>query len=133
MTEDQTVRRLIIDLLAIAKVAMPSELYAIDTRVIRARELLSELAPPSRPPSIGREPAVPHLGTADPNDPWARHVLALLEAEPEPQWDIAEAMALFMLEPDAPTTRPAAVALILREWLTASGYLELHPAKEDGH
>lgn len=112
---------------------MPSDLYAIDPRVLKARDLLSELASKSRLPSVGREPAVPHLGSADPSDPWARHILALLDAEPEPQWDIAEAIDLFMLEPEAPTTREAAVLLILREWLTANGYLELLTAREDGH
>lgn len=133
MTDDAMVRKVLIDLLTIAKVAMPSDLYAIDPRVLKARDLLSALAPQSRPPSVGREPDVPHLGSADPDDPWARHVLALLDAEPEPQWDIAEAMTLFMLEPEAPTTREAVVSLILREWLTANGYLELLPAVEDGH
>lgn len=133
MTDDATVRRVLIDLLTIAKVAMPAGLYAIDPRVLKARDLLTELATSSRPPSIGREPPVPHLGNVDPDDPWARHVLALLDAEPEPQWDIAEAIQQFMLEPEAPATRSAAVALILREWLTANGYLELLPAREDGH
>lgn len=133
MTDDQTVRKVIIDLLTIAKVAIPGDLYAIDPRVLKARDLLATLAPQSRPPSIGREPVVPHVGSADPDDPWARHVLALLDAEPEPTWDIAKALDLFMLEPEAPTTREAVVALILREWLTANGYLELLPAKEDGH
>lgn len=112
---------------------MPPDLYAIDPRVLKARDLLSELTPQGRPPPIGREAAVPHLGTADPDDPWAQHVLALLDAEPEPQWDIAEGLALFMLEPEAPSTTEAVVLLILREWLTANGYLGLLPAKEDGH
>ena len=112
---------------------MPGDHYAIDPRVLKARDLLSKLAPQSRPPSIGREPAVPHLGRADPDDPWARHVLSLLDAEPEPEWDVAEAIDLFMLEPEAPATREAVVALILRESLTANGYLGLLPAKEDGH
>lgn len=133
MTDDQTVRKVIIDLLTIAKVAMPDELYAVDTRVLKARDLLAKLAPQSRPPSVGREPPVPDLGSADPDDPWARRVLALLDAEPEPTWDIAEALDLFMLEPEAPATRQAVVALVLREWLTANGYLALLPAKEDGH
>jgi hypothetical protein len=117
----------LIELLAIAEVAMPDFLYDIDPRVQRALRLLAvlERASPSRPPSVARERPVEMVDLTPaphPGQPTA----------PTP-WDITEGLDAFMESPEAPATRTEAVVLILREWLTANGYLELPPAEEQQH
>lgn len=126
--------KVIRDLLTIAKVAMPEHLYEIDPRVRAGQSLLSMLnASRHRPPSIARDTGgdIPDLGEADPNDPMTHKVLAALSSVPDPDWDIAAALDAFMAEPDAPVTRPAAISLILRDWLVGHGYLD--PAPDDVH
>ena len=117
----------LIELLAIAKVAMPDFLYDIDPRVQNALRLLAALntASPSRPPSVARkrpEEMVDLTPAPHPGQPSA-----------PPPWDITRGLDAFMASPEAPDTRTDAVVLILREWLTANGYLELPPADDQQH
>ena len=119
--------RSLIELLAIAKVAMPDFLYDIDPRVQNALRLLAVLehASPSRPPSVARErpeEMVDLIPAPHPGRPTA----------PTP-WDITEGLDAFMESPEAPGTRTDAVVLILREWLTANGYLELQTPEARHH
>jgi hypothetical protein len=50
-----------------------------------------------------------------------------------PPWDVTEGLDAFMGSAEAPSTRTEAVVLILREWLTANGYLELPATDERRH
>lgn len=117
----------LMELLAIAKVAMPDYLYEIDPRVHKARRLLERLeqSSVSRPPTIRREPPIEmvDLTPADHPGPPPR---------PTP-WDITAGLDAFMATPEAPATRSEAVVLILREWFAAHGYIETAPDQEEQH
>lgn len=116
--------RVLGDLLKVVKVAMPPELFAVDPRIIRARKLLAELSEISsgRPPSTIRSSAGELVELAFSDVP-----LDLLTAEPEPQWDITLGIDRFMASGLAPVDRREAVEQIIREWLSANGYLQLPP------
>lgn len=128
--------KVILDLLTIAKLAMPGHLYNQDVRVHAGQQMLAALRPSrQRPPSVPwvDEPPVPFLGEADASDPAAREIIAALDAMPTGDWDVAAALDAFLAEPDAPATRLDAIALILRDWLVGHGYLEPLAAPEDAH
>lgn len=110
--------------MAIAKVAMPDFLYDIDPRIQGALRLLSVLEHPShsRPPSVTRVPPIEMVDLTPapyPGQPSA-----------PPPWNITNGLDAFMQSPEAPDTRTEAVVLILREWLTANGYLQLPPTED---
>lgn len=118
------------DLLAVVKVAMPPELFAIDPRVHKARQLLADLQHVSsegRPPSILRTASTDEVLSLA----FSEVPLDLLTRRPEPQWDITLGLDRFMMSGFAPANRREALELIVREWLTANGYLELQP--DDPH
>ena len=122
---DEEVAQTLSDLLKVVKVAMPPDLFAIDPRVLKARQLLAQLRQVSqdRPPSIVRKAPVDQvLDLAFSDTP-----LEMLREEPDPRWDITLGLDRFMVSGFAPTDRREAVELIIREWLTANGYLELAP------
>lgn len=121
---DSEVARVLGDLLKVVKVAMPPEFFAVDPRVIRARELLARLSQvsESRPPSVIRSSADALVELAFSDTP-----LEMLQGEPEPTWDVTLGIDRFMASREAPGKRSDAVVLMLREWLTANGYLELPP------
>ena len=113
------------DLLAVVKVAMPPELFAADPRVLKARQLLATLTQISqhRPPSIARVATTEEvLDLAFSDTP-----LDALKAEPDAKWDITRGIDQFMVSGFAPLDRREAVEQIIREWLTANGYMELQP------
>lgn len=126
-TRNQDVIKALIELLAIAKVAMPDFLYDIDPRVQAALRLLAEIEHPShsRPPDLRREPPIEMVDITPPPHPGP--------AAPPTPWDISEGLDAFMGSPEAPLTRSGAVVLILREWLTANGHLQPPPATEQQH
>lgn len=119
---DDQVMRSLLELLAIAKVAMPDFLYDMDPRVQRALQLLARLSDRSdRPPSIRLATREEMLDLAP--VPTLETVERIRGAEPP--WDITAGLDAFMASPEAPATRSEAVVMILREWLTAAGYLDL--------
>jgi len=125
MASEKEIAQTLSDLLKVVKVAMPPDLFAVDPRVHRARQLLAELTQLSqgRPPSIVRwasDDKVLELAFSD-------TPLDMLRSEPEPQWDITLGIDRFMVSAEAPRDRRQAVEQIIREWLTANGYLELAP------
>lgn len=126
-TRDQDVIEALVGLLAIAKAAMPGFLYDIDPRVQAALHLLNEIENPSlsRPPDLQREPPMEMVDITPPPHPGP--------AAPPTPWDISDSLDVFMASPEAPRTRSEAVVLILREWLTAKGYLRISPATERQH
>jgi hypothetical protein len=126
-TRNQDVIKALIELLAIAKVAMPDFLYDIDPRVQAALRLLAEIEYPShsRPPNLRREPPMEMVDITPPPHPGP--------TTPPTPWDISEGLDAFMASPEAPRSRSEAVVLILREWLTAAGYLKPSPATEQQH
>lgn len=131
MAEDQDeVVRSLTELLAIAKVAMPDFLFAIDPRVHRARQLIATKGQVSggRPPSVLAMPRMEMVDLSPP--PTMADVDRMSAAEP---WDITAGLDAFMASDLAPTTRTEAVVLILRDWLTGHGYLELTPDDEQRH
>ncbi len=127
---DKEVARSLLELLAIAKVAMPDFLYDMDPRVQRALQLLTRLGDgaTSRPPSMNAAPREEMLDLAP------SPTLEVLEGMPgaEAPWDITQGLDAFMASPEAPGSRTEAVVLILREWLTSTGYIE-DPPGEDRH
>lgn len=125
--QDEVVRSLF-ELLAIAKVAMPSYLFDIDPRVHRARQLIAKRVQVTgdRPPSVLPISAtMVDVGTS----PSAADLERMHGAAPP--WDISEGLDAFMETDLAPETRTEAVVLILREWLTAEGHIV--PGDEGQH
>ncbi len=122
---DKEVTRSLLELLAIAKVAMPDFLYDLDPRVQRALQLLARMGDlsSSRPPSVPLSPGDAMLDLAP------SPTMATLEGMPggEPPWDITAGLDAFMASPEAPVSRTEAVTMILREWLVGSGYIEPMP------
>lgn len=123
--------RSLTELLAVAKMAMPDFIFETDPRVYRARQLLAEFAQVSgtRPPSIVREPKPAMVDLGPPP------TIAEVERMPgaEPPWDITAGLDAFMASDLAPEIRTEAVVLILRDWLTGHGYMDLLPDDEDRH
>jgi hypothetical protein len=100
---DDQITRSLLELLAIAKVAMPDFLYDMDPRVQRALQLLARLCDRSdRPPSIPLAPREEMLDLApEPN-------LGALERlqGAEPPWDITAGLDAFMASPKRIHRRP---------------------------
>lgn len=121
---DEKIATVLADLLKVVKVAMPADLFAVDPRVIKARQLLAELRQVSehRPPAVIRSSSDALLDLAFSETP-----LDLLKAQPDAQWDITLGIDRFIVSGFAPADRREAVEQIIREWLTANGYLELGP------
>ena len=121
---DKELGAVLADLLKVVKVAMPADLFVVDPRVRKARQLLAELTQVSE----NRPPAVISSSDADLVDlALSDTSLDLLTAEPEATWDITLGIDRFMVSGYAPANRQAAVEQIIREWLTANGYMELQP------
>lgn len=113
--------KLIEELLIIVKIAMPPDLFLIDPQVKRAQAYLIALGrpSPSRPPNAGgalREllGEVEDLRTVD-----ARGMVL--------DWDLVDAV-LTAREQGLPQEDSAALNFIVRDWLTAHGYLPHHDA-----
>lgn len=125
------VARSLTELLAIAKVAMPDFLFAIDPRVHRARQLIAtrEQLSAGRPPSVVPMPLMEMVDLSP--SPTMADVDAMSGAEPP--WDITAGLDAFMASDLAPPTRTEAVVLILRDWLIGHGYIERVPVDEDRH
>jgi hypothetical protein len=128
MDQRDEVIRILTDLLAIAKVAMPDFLYAQDPRVHRARQMIESMSGVSvgRPPNV-----IPFPGEMI--DLTAPRTLAEVEHMPgaEPPWDITLGLDVFMESDLAPPTRSEAVVMILRDWLIGHGCLAAPPGQED--
>lgn len=123
-TTDEEMAIVLADLLKVVKVAMPPDLFSIDPRVLNARQLLASL----RQVSGSRPPAVVGSGTNTLVDlAFSETPLDALVAGPEAVWDITVGIDRFMVSGLAPADRRDAVEQIVREWLTANGYLELPP------
>lgn len=128
--------RIMHDLLVIAKVAMPGHLYQQDPRVHAGQKLLDQLnASQHRPPSELRELLgnVPHIGSADADDPWAQRLDKILNAFPEPDVEVSKGIDAFLADIGSPATRPAAIEHILRDWLIGHGYIQHLTAKDPYH
>lgn len=83
----QEVASVVRDLLAIAKSAMPDDLYALDPRIGRALDTLSMLTSDDIGPLLPTED-VPTAVLADPDGPEALKVLAALDEAALPAIDI---------------------------------------------
>ena len=103
---------------------MPPDLFTVDPRILRARQLLAILTQvsESRPPSVIKSTADELLELEFSETP-----LDLLVTEPGAKWDITLGIDRLMASGVAPAERTVAVEQIIREWLTANGYLELEP------
>jgi len=123
-TSDEEMATVLAALIAVVKVAMPADLFLVDPRVIKARQLLATLREVSahRPPAVIGSSADNLLDLALSDTP-----LDMLTAEPEAAWDITLGIDRFMVSGFAPADRREAVEQVIREWLTANGYLELGP------
>lgn len=121
---DEEMAAVLADLLKVVKVAMPADLFLVDPRVLRARELLAILRQVSkdRPPDVVASTSNNLLDLA-----FTDTSLELLTAEPEARWDITLGIDQFMVSGLAPPDRQEAVEQIIREWLTANGFLDLPP------
>jgi hypothetical protein len=117
---DGDVIEVIQSLLAFAKVAMPAEVFAVDSRILRARQTLAHLTQlsGSRPPSIIRSSSDALLELAFSDVP-----LDLMVAKVSDDWPLELAIDRFMTSRDAPPSRSEAVSAIVRNWLKSNGYL----------
>jgi len=122
-TTDDEIATVLNDLLKVVKVAMPADLFSVDPRVLKARQLLAML----RQVSDHRPPGLIGSSTDSLLVAFADTPLDLLSAQPEARWDITPGIDRFMASGLAPSDRREAVEQIIREWLTANGYLELAP------
>ncbi len=127
-TTNEEMAIVLADLLKVVKVAMPPDLFLIDPRVLNARRLLASLrqVSESRPPAMVGSGADTLLDLAFSDTP-----LDVLVTEPEAVWDITLGIDRFMVSGVAPAERREAVEQIIREWLTANGYLELPPEEQN--
>lgn len=120
------------DLLRIAKLAMPPKLFAEDPRVIRAMALLKLLETghsPSRPPNAsGPSPGfdIAALATRRAVDQSAAGVSFVLDLP----WELVNALSLAQMD-KVPLEPSDAINVLVREWLTANGYLPLAPSPEE--
>lgn len=123
--QDHAAAQSLAELLAVAKLWMPDLLFEIEPRVHRARQLVAALGQVSgnRAPSIVTEPADLIVDLAPP--PTTEDVERM--RGPEPPWDITAGLDAFMGSDLAPGSRTEAVVLILREWLTGNGFIDLPP------
>ena len=128
---DAELARVLRDLLVIAKVAMPPKLFGEDVRVTRAVSLIKTLetgGTSARPPNaVGRPPKldVSVLASKRAVAENGRGISFVTELP----WDLVE--GLVAAAEDLPLDPEEATAFIVREWLTANGYLPLVPARED--
>ena len=121
--------KIIRDLLRIAKVAMPSDLYDQDPRVvtaIAAVRMIEAGVSPSRPPNVSsRAPSidVAQLATMRPVEMSAAGLSFVLDLP----WDLVD--PLVKAQDDFARLDPAdTVQFGLRDWLTAHGYLVAAPS-----
>ena len=126
---DEVVRCLI-ELLALARVAMPDYLFAIDPRVHRARQLVATRTDIS----ANRPPSTVSRGPLEMVDLAPRPTMATIDGVPgaEPPWDITAGLDAFMASDLATASRSEAVTLILRDWLIGHGFIEQAP-DDGGH
>jgi hypothetical protein len=125
---DQTregLAKLIGDLLDIAKVAMPPKLYAEDPRVKRASAYLVALGrkpDEHRVPNTGPDPLEEILGEiAD--------LRAINGTEMVLDWDLVDGILAAQVH-GLSTNNSEALNFIVREWLTANGYLTVQPDQD---
>lgn len=110
------------DLIRIAKVAMPPDLFEEDPRVRRAKGLLVSLGAPSRharAPNVGLEELEAILGPILDLRPVDASQMVL-------DWDLVDAV-LEAREDGLPADDNGALNFMVREWLTANGYLDPGP------
>ena len=129
--DQSEISKIITDLLRIAKVAMPPKLYAEDPRIVLAGALLAEIyaaAPSARVPSVPRAAGF-RTSTLDvrPVEQSASGLSLIVDLP----WDLAEATAKAQGD-RLPLPWSDAMNLIVREWLTTNGYLDLLP-RGDGN
>lgn len=114
------------DLLAIAKVAMPSELFAIDPRVKKAQAYLVALGSPSsstRPPNTGDDQLKKLLGDIVDLRPVEASKMVL-------EWDLVDAI-LAARDRGLNLDDNKALNFIVRDWLIANGYMPRPPEEHD--
>jgi hypothetical protein len=118
-------KKLIGDLLDIAKVAMPPKLFAQDPRVKKAKAYLVALGEPpeqARVPNTGPDPLEEILGEI-------LDLRAVTGSKMVLEWDLVDGI-LAARSQGLSANDSEALNFIVREWLTANGYLPLAPEHE---
>lgn len=122
--------KVIRDLLVVAKIAMPPNLYAQDPRIATAAALLKRIEQgisPSRPPNTSGKPAgfdVTALAKSRAVEESTEGISFVVDMP----WDLVEASWRAMTEDRSyPLDPNDAVNFVLRDWFTAHGYGELLP------
>lgn len=118
----QYLAAMIQDLLSIAKVAMPPDLFAIDPRVRRAQSYLVALGAPSqsaRPPNTGDDQLKALLGDILDLRPVDASKMVL-------EWDLVDAI-LVARDNGLSLDDNEALNFIVRDWLVGHGYLRERP------
>ena len=126
MTKEH-IAKIVDDLVTIAKVAMPPDLFIQDPRVNRAKALLVSLgrhSSPARPPNVGTSADLQSL--LEP----IQDGRPLDAANMMLGWDLVDAV-LEARKHGLPADDREMLGFVLREWLIANGYLE--PGPEDEH
>lgn len=122
MTKED-IAKIVEDLITIAKVAMPPNLFLEDPRIKKGKALLVSLGRPSspaRPPNIGTDAELEAL------------VGPILDLRPVDatqmvlDWDLVDAV-LEARGHGLPPDDNGTLNFIVREWLTANGYLDPGP------
>jgi hypothetical protein len=126
---DQTregLARLIDDLLEIAKVAMPPKLFAEDPRVKRAKGYLVALGKKpeqTRVPNTGPDPLEELIGDVV-------DLRAVDGTEMVLDWDLVDGVLAAQVH-GLSTNNGEALNFIVRDWLTANGYLKARPDQDN--
>lgn len=119
----EDIAKIVGDLVTIAKVAMPPNLFLEDPRVKKAKALLVSLGRPSssaRPPNIGTDADLEALvGPIVDIRPVDATQMVL-------DWDLVDAV-LEAREHGLPPDDNETLNFIIREWLTTNGYLDPGP------
>lgn len=122
MTKED-IAKIVDDLVTIAKVAMPPDLFIQDPRVTRAKALLVSLGRPSspaRPPNVGTDAELEALVAQIPDAyPMGATKMNL-------DWDLV-APVREARQHGLPADDNVAVNFIVRDWLIAHGHLEPGP------
>ena len=122
MTKED-IARIVDDLITIAKVAMPQNLFLEDPRIKKGKALLVSLGGPSsptRPPNVGADSELEALVGPIVNIRPVDATQMVLD------WDLVDAVLEAREHGLAPDDN-GTLNFIVREWLTTNGYLDPGP------
>lgn len=128
------IAKVIRDLLVVAKVAMPPNLYAQDPRIVTATNMLRSLergVSAHRPPNSSDRPPnfdVTALALARPVEESKYGISFVVDLA----WDVVAASAQALsADRSYPLDPSDAVDYVLRDWFTSHGYGQLLPVGDD--